>query len=124
MNATHTVNIGDRCFVLLNGRTYPGLVIGFWSDSFKGAAVLVESEAAPLMRKPWTALSFWARDYTGVADKTCVLVVPRDATHEAELQHQVDHPPIDPRIAWLAQQAGELPMELPSQRTVPQFPLS
>ncbi len=116
---TKTVNIGDRCFVLLNGRTYPGIVIGFWSDSIKGTAMRVETQAAQLTRMPWTAMSFWLSDCTAAADKTCTVVVPLDAAHEAQLQHQVDHPPLDERLAWLARQAGELP----SQRTVPQFPL-
>jgi len=121
---SQTVQIGTKCFVLLNGRTYPGIVIGFWNDSIKGDAVRVESEAADLVRKPWTALSFWASDATACADKSCTLIVPTDEEHRAQLQHEVDHPPIDERMAWLAKQAGELPMEIPSQRdTVPQFPV-
>lgn len=115
-----TVNIGTACYVRLNGRTFPGIVVGFWADSIKGAAVTVETEAAQHVYRPWRRMSFWMRDATGVANKQAALVVAGDEQERLRLKHEVENPPIDDRIKWLAQQAGELP--LAPKRVVSQFP--
>lgn len=105
-----TVEIGTSCFIRLNGRTFPGIVVGFWSDSVKGAAVRVETEAAQKVRKPWRSLSFWMRTARMINDRECELVVPSTDEQRAQLEHEVANPPIDDKIKWLAAQAGELPL--------------
>lgn len=120
-----TVEIGTPCFVRLNGRVYPGIVVGFWNDMVKGAAVVVETEAAREVRREWKGMSFWARDATGVAEKHATVIVPQDDEEREHLAYEVANPPADKRMQWLAQQAGELPLEHKVQREedlVPQFP--
>ena len=120
-----TVNVGSPCFVKLNGTVYTGIVVGFWNDNIKGGAVVVETEAAAEIRREWKSMSFWTQNATGVAAKHAVLVVPQDDAERAQLQHEVENPPMDERLKWLAQQAGELPLEHKVQREedlVPQFP--
>lgn len=120
-----TVNIGTSCFVRLNGRVYPGIVVDIWNDTVKGTAVRVETDAAREIRREWIAMSFWARDATGVADRHATVIVPKDDEEREHLEYEVANPPMDRRMQWLAQQAGELPLEHKVQREedlVPQFP--
>lgn len=119
-----TVDIGSACFVRLNGRTYPGIVVSIWEDNIKGTAVVVETEAAREIRREWKGMSFWAKNARGVADRTAEVVVPTTDDERAQLEHEVANPPMSERIRWLAQQAGELPLEHKVQREdlVPQFP--
>lgn len=115
-----TINIGTSCFVHLNGRVFPGIVVGFGSDGIKGSLVTVETEAAQHIYRPWKRMSFLMRDCTGFAARHCILEVPETQQRIGELVHAVENPPIDDRIRWLAQQAGELP--LAPKRVVSQFP--
>lgn len=119
---SQTVNIGDACFVRLNGRVFPGIVVGFWSDTIKGGAVRVETEAAPLVHKPWRTLSFWLHTAWSVTDKNVTLIVPQSDGHRAELEHEVANPPLDERVKWLARQCGELPLQSRAKKVVGQFP--
>jgi hypothetical protein len=116
-----TINIGTSCFVRLHGRVYPGIVVGFGSDAIKGPLVTVETEAASLIYRPWKRMSFLMRDCTGFAARHCLLEVAADEAQLARLLHEVENPPIDDRIKWLAAQAGELP--LAPKRVVSQFPI-
>lgn len=113
---SQTIKIGTTCFVLLNGRTYAGVVVEFGHE-LNGPTVRVETEAAGVWRRPWKCLNFYMQNARAVVDRHVELIVPRDAEHLAQLEHDVANPPLDARMQWLARQAGMLPLE-----HVPQFP--
>lgn len=92
-----TLPLGTRCFVWMRERLYGAVVI---EQSAFDQWTRLDTEAARLIRAPWTTMSFQWRDGLPAAsrcDRDACLIVPRDEQEMQSLTAMIPVPE-DPQI--------------------------
>lgn len=110
-----TLPLGTRCFVWMRERLYGAVVI---EQSSADQWTRLDTEAAKLIRAPWSTMSFQWRDGLPAAsrcDRDACLIVPRDEQEAAILTAMIPVPE-DPAIK------RDRILSLARAKTVGQFP--